>query len=334
MVPATPPAQGASADERPPSEPIPGQVERAEPGRGARGPDVYRYPEPDTAELATRHACMTTVFALIDDLGIRAMLAGNIVFPANGLGAPELRPAFNLIVDPSTCRPLAAELIARGWVPARVRWFGVLPPAVFALQEPRTGTLLNLFPLIPGFFTDPQTVFEHAWGFRGEMIIFDRRVPIVDRLLTMVLSVHDNLGPRAAAPPAESETGPLIDRFAALITNDELERLPRLVRGVGAEGVMRRLFDGLALPPGSTRLPSRNYADARYGIPGATVTGRLLLRAIESSPGYTGHVARDVWRARWHVAPRLLPELGRLVSFVLRARRERRRLLRSGLGGG
>lgn len=329
MVPQTPHSPGASADERPPSEPVPREDEPIEPGRGARGPDVYRYPEPDTAELTTRHACMTTVVDLIDELGIRALLAGNIVFPPNGLGAPELRAAFNLIVDPATCLDLAEALLARGWAAAPVRWFGILPPAVIALHEPRSGTLLNLFPLIPGFFTDPQTVFEHAWGYRGEMIVFDRRVPITDRLLTMVLSVHDNLGPRAAAPRPESETGPLIDRFAALITNDELERLPRLVRGVGAEGVMRRLFDGLGLPPAATRLPSRNYARARYGIPGAGVLARLLLRAIESSPGYPGLVTRDVWLARKWILPRLPSELGGAVVFIARARRARRRLLRS-----
>lgn len=329
MVPQTPHSPGASADERPPSEPVPREDEPIEPGRGARGPDVYRYPEPDTAELTTRHACMTTVVDLIDELGIRALLAGNIVFPPNGLGAPELRAAFNLIVDPATCLELAEALLARGWAAAPVRWFGILPPAVIALHEPRSGTLLNLFPLIPGFFTDPQTVFEHAWGYRGEMIVFDRRVPITDRLLTMVLSVHDNLGPRAAAPRPESETGPLIDRFAALITNDELERLPRLVRGVGAEGVMRRLFDGLGLPPAATRLPSRNYARARYGIPGAGVLARLLLRAIESSPGYPGLVTRDVWLARKWILPRLPSELGGAVVFIARARRARRRLLRS-----
>lgn len=319
MVRETPPSPGASADERPPSEP----------GRGERGPDVYRYPEPDTVELAERHACMTTVIDLIDELGIRALLAGNIVFPPNGLGAPELRAAFNLLVDPATCLELAEALLARGWVAARVRWFGILPPAAISLQHPRSGTLLNLFPLVPGFFTDLQTVFEHAWGYRGEMIVFDRRVPITDRLLTMVLSVHDNLGPRAAAPRPESETGPLIDRFAALITNDELERLPRLVRGVGAEGVMRRLFDGLGLPAVPTRLPSRNYARARYGIPGAGVLSRLLLRAIESSPGYPGLVTRDVWLARKWILPRLPTEIAGAIVFIARARRARRRLLRS-----
>ncbi len=322
MVRETPPSPGASADERPLSEP----------GRGERGPGVYRYPEPETAELAARHACMTEVIDLIDELGIRALLAGNIVFPPNGLGAPELRAAFNLIVDPAACPALAEALLARGWAAARVRWFGILPPAVIALHEPRSGTLLNLFPLVPGFFTDPQTVFEHAWAYRGEMIVFDRRVPITDRLLTMVLSVHDNLGPRAAAPRPESETGPLIDRFAALITNDELERLPRLVRGVGAEGVMRRLFDGLGLPPAATRLPSRNYARARYGIPGAGILARLLLRAIESSPGYPGLVTRDVWIARRWALLRLPSEIAGAAVFIARARRARRRLLRSGPG--
>lgn len=272
---------------------------------------------------------MTTVVDLLDERGLRALLAGNIIFPANGLGAPEVRPAFNLVVDPARCLELAEALLARGWVAAPVRWFGVLPPAVIALQEPRTGTLLNLFPLIPGFFTDPQTVFEHAWRYHGEMLVFDRRVAIVDRLLTMVLSVHDNLGPRAAAPRPESETGPLIDRFAALITNEELERLPRLVRGVGAEGVMRRLFDGLGLPAAATRLPSRNYARARFGIPGAGVLSRLLLRAIESSPGYPGHVTRDVVLARRWILPRLHREIPDAVAYVARARRVRRRLLRS-----
>ncbi len=289
------------------------------------------FPTPTDPSVARRHAQMGEVISLIDGLGVRVLLAGNIVFPANGLGSPPVRDAFNLIVDPARCHELLVELGARGWGAARVRWFGLLPPAVFALHERESNTLLNLFPLVPGFFTDPQTVFEHAWSRHGELRIFGRDVPTVDRLLTMVLSVHDNLGPRAAAPKAESQTGALIDRFAALITNDELERLPRLVRGVGGEGVMRRLFAGLGLPPVPTRLPSRHYADLRWGVPGSGITGRLLLRAVETSPGHPGGISRDVWAARRWVLPRATVEIPRIAGLVMRAHRERRHRLREAL---
>lgn len=291
------------------------------------------FPTPTDPALVRRHAQMAEVISVIDELGVRVLLAGNIVFPANGLGAPPLREAFNLIVDPARCHELLVELGTRGWGVARVRWFGVLPPAVFALHERESNTLLNLIPLVPGFFTDPQAVFEHVWLWRGELRIFGHDVPVVDRLLTMVLSVHDNLGPRAAAPKAESQTGALIDRFAALITNEELERLPRLVRGVGGEGVMRRLFAGLGLPPVQTRLPSRHYADLRWGIPGSGITGRLLLRAVETSPGHPGGISRDVWAARRWLLPRVAVELPRMAGFVMRAHRERRSRLRDALGG-
>lgn len=283
-------------------------------------------------ELHARHAEMQRVLETADRLGARVLLAGSIVFPLNGLGAVPPRAAFNLIIDPECVDVLLPALGAQGWQPARVRWFSLLPPAAVALHRPESDTLLNLFPIIPGFFTAPQAVFEHAWRHRNSMRVFEREVPTVDRLLTMVLSVHDNLGPRAAAPSKESMTGELIDRFAALITNDELERFPRLVRGVGAEGVMRRLFAGLGLSPAATRLPSRCYADARWGIPGGGIPGRLLLRAIESSPGHPGILTRDVRIARRWITPRLLVELPRLTVFVLRARRARRQRLREALG--
>lgn len=294
---------------------------------------LYAMPEPETDVLRVPYASVSRVLDLCERLGVRVMIAGNLAFPANGLGSPELRPAVNLIVDPSRCHDLVAALRASGWGEAEVRAGGLLPPAVAALEESESGTLLNLFPLIPGFFVDPQKTFEHAWRRHSSMRAFGRVVAITDRLLTMVLSVQDNLGPRAAAPPAESETGPLIDRFAALVTNDELERLPALIRGYGAEGVMRRLFAGLGLAPAPTRLPSQPYADHRFGIPGAGIGARVLLRALETSPGYPGVVTRDVKAARGWTLVRAPREIVRVGAFVLRARRARRERLRAALAG-
>lgn len=320
-------ASAAGSEHAPPSAPA------RQPGSSAVvGVSQPVYPVPTDPELVRRHAEMARVLDVVDRAGVRVMLGGNIVFPVNGLGEAPVRAAFNLVVDPARCRELLVALGADGWRQARVRWFGVLPPAVFALHEPQSNTLLNLFPLIPGFFTDPQTVFERAWAHSGRLHIFGRDVATVDRLLTMVLSVHDNLGPRASAPKPESQTGALIDRFAALITNAELERLPPLVRSVGGEGVMRRLFAGLGLPPAPTRMPSRSYTDLRWGIPRAGATARLGLRAIETSPGFPGAVSRDVWLARRWVLPRLLWEVPRALAFVVRARRARRRLMREALG--
>lgn len=292
---------------------------------------LYAMPEPETEALRERHAHVSRVLDLCERLEVRVLVAGNLAFPANGLGSPELRPAVNLIVDPARCHDLVAALGASGWGEAKVRANGLLPPAVVALEERESGTLLNLFPLIPGFFADPQATFERTWRRRASMRAFGRVVAITDRLLTMVLSVHDNLGPRAAAPPPESETGPLIERFAALVTNDELERLPALVRGYGAEGVMRRLFAGLGLAPAPTRLPSRPYADHRFGIPGAGIGARLLLRALETSPGYPGVVTRDVIAARGWTFARAPRELVTVGALVLRARRARRERLRDAL---
>ncbi len=316
------------------------------PGAAFHAPsELVERPLPDEPRARARHEQFGRAFDLADEHGVRALLTGFLVFPANGFGSPPLRPAANVVVDPAAHPRLVAALGAEGWRPARTRGRGtILPPAIIALEEPASGAALNLIPLIPGFFSDPQRVFEHAWRRRGRMLVFGRETAITDRLLTMMLSVHDAAGPRANAPRPESETAALIDRYRAVMTNDELEELPALVRRYRAEGVMRRLLGGLGLPASPTRMPSPRYAERRFGAVTSTTPGgaassavhvgaRLLLRSLETSPGYPGGVARDVMAARRWFTPRAVPESVRLAAFVAMAHRARRVRVRRMLAG-
>lgn len=339
MVRAVPPAEGVDPRDA-----------RWAPGAAFHPPaGLVERPLPDEPRARRRHEQFGRALALADEHGVRTLLTGFLVFPANGFGSPPLRPAANVVVDPATHPRLVAALGAEGWRPARTRGRGtILPPAIIALEEPGSGAALNLIPIIPGFFSDPQRVFEHAWRRRGRMLVFGRETAITDRLLTMMLSVHDAAGPRANAPRPESETAALIDRYRAVMTNDELEELPALVRRYRAEGVMRRLLGGLGLPASPTRMPSPRYAERRFGAtmstaPGAApgapassavhVGARLLLRSLETSPGYPGGVARDVLAARRWFTPRAVPESLRLAAFVASAHRARRIRVRRMLAG-
>lgn len=305
------------------------------PGAGFRPPErLVERPMPDDLRERARHEAFRRLLDAADETGSRLLLTGFLVFPANGLGDPPLRPALNAVIDHDACTPLLAALGAEGWRPTRVRGRSLLPPAAAAIEEPVSGAQVNLFPVIPGFFADPRVVFEDAWRRRHRMLVFGREAAITDRVLTMMLAVHDSAGPRANAPRPESETRALLDRFHSVITNDELELLAASVHRYRAEGVMRRLFGGLGLPIPPSRMPTRRYATARLFVDHVGLAGRLLLLSLESSPGYPGEVAADVVAARRRLARRGFAAAAEVPALLVRARRARRARLRALLAAG
>lgn len=289
---------------------------------------------PGIAPTAARDDARAAVRGVLDQaarLGVRALMAGGPVFVVHGLISPRPSPSTNLIIDPAGETALLGALGADGWAPAPVRP-SLAPGGALGLRHGPSGALLNLYPLLPGFGVHPAVVFEHLWKWRVPMRAFDRDGHAVDRLVTMILAVHDNLGPRAAAPPPESVTAFLIDHFLAEISNDELERLPVLIDGLGAQAVMRRFCDALGLPPMAARMPSRAYAAQRWARDDVDPGDRLLLASLDATPGYRGAVQRDVrWARRWMLArgPFAVPHL---LGTLLGASRRRRRRLRDALG--
>ncbi len=291
-------------------------------------------PSPGIVPSAARddaRAAVRTVLDHAERLGVRSIIAGGPVFVLHGLISPRPAPAANLVIDPAGETALLGALGAEGWVPASIRPF-LAPGGALGLRHVPSGALLNLYPLLPGFSVHPAVAFEHLWEWRVPMRAYDRDVAAVDRLVTMILAVHDNLGPRAAAPPPESVTAILLEHFLAEITNDELERVPVLIAGLRAEAVMRRFCASLGLPPMAARMPSRAYAQRRWALDEVGHGDRLLLASLDATPGYRGAVQRDVRAARRWMLARAPLELPHLLGTVLGASRRRRRRLREALG--
>lgn len=251
-----------------------------------------------------------------DAVGARVLMGGGVAYVQLGLISPRQSRALSLIVDPGAVDALLGALGRGGWVRATGAPDPLMPAAVIPLQHSDSEARLDLYPLIPGFVHHPSSVFEQLWACGGPIRAFGREVMAVDRLSMMMLAVHSRLGPRSGGPVLEEYTDFFFQQFAVVITDDERQRLPLLVRAVGGQAIMRPFLERLGLPSGQARLPSAAYTEARFGLAGLGTAARVVIGVWDAPVGQRRRVARDTRRAsRWvgmHVftaAPALLRQL-------------------------
>ena len=268
-----------------------------------------------------------------DAVGARVLMGGGVAYVQLGLISPRQSRALSLIVDPDSVDALLAALGRGGWVRAVGAPDPLMPAAVLPLQHAVSGARLDLYPLIPGFVHHPSSVFAQLWACGGPIRAFGREVMAVDRLSMMMLAVHSRLGPRSGGPVLEEYTDFFFQQFAVVITAEERQRLPLLVRAVGGQAVMRPFLERLGLPSGQARLPSAAYTVARFGLAGLGTAARVLIGVWDAPVGQRRRVARDTRRASRWVWAHLLTAAPALLRQLPQARRARRARLERALAG-
>ncbi len=275
-----------------------------------------------------------SVIDAADSVGVRVLMAGGVAYVQLGLISPRQSLALSLIVDPEGVDRLLGALGAAGWVRASGAADPLMPAAVIPLQLADSGARLDLYPIIPGFVHHPSSVFAHLWACAGPIRAFGRDVMAVDRLSMMMLAVHSRLGPRSGGPVLEEYNDFFFQQFAVVITDDERQRLPLLVRSVGGQAIMRPFLDRLGLTSGLARLPSRAYTEARFGVADLGTTARVVIGVWDAPVGQRRRVARDARRATRWVQAHLLTAVPRLMRTLPRARRARRERVERALAAG
>ncbi|MBX9471947.1 hypothetical protein [Microcella sp.] len=303
---------------RPPNEPTP-----------AFGPLPEYAVDGDPRAAQSREA-----LDLADSAGVRVLMAGGVAYVQLGLISPRQSLALSLIVDPEGVDALLTALGRAGWQRLPGAPDPLLPAAVITLQHRASGARLDLYPLIPGFVHHPSSVFAQLWACGGPIRAFGREVMAVDRLSMMMLAVHSRLGPRSGGPGLEEYTDFFFQQFAVVITDDERERLPLLVRAVGGQAVMRPFLERLGLPSGQARLPSAAYTEARFGMAGLGTAARVFIGVWDAPVGQRRRVARDTRRASRWVGAHLLTAAPALMRQLPQARRARRSRVERALAGG
>jgi hypothetical protein len=220
------------------------------------------------------------VIGLCKELHIRAMLGGGPVLNANGLLTPHVSKSAAILVDPSSFRHLRRSLLDNGWRESRsLRRIRILPAARLMLWHPDELAGLNIYPVIPGFFADPEETFDIIWERRKEVPLRGHTVRALGRVTSAILASHDGLDGRSTR--TRSNFDYFVDQFSKLL--DARERLVAvdLIRRLGGCAEMNRLIVALGEQPCEFSLPSIGYAQWRLQIAEPSAQMRRTLALLE-----------------------------------------------------
>jgi len=213
---------------------------------------------------------------------LRALAGGGTVFAMHGLISPLVSRSVSFIVAPADLAGLVHALREKGWVRERTtRWLSPLPGAITRLTHEGWPASLDLHAVIPGFFEDPEISFEHAWSHQTSAEINGVRVPILDKLGTVIFAAHDRLAGDKSRRSPDTNLEFFLDQFRVALSAKECRALLRRVRDLGASEELRPLLEGLGLDPGEPVLPSLEYTAWRTGLPSATIADACLMGVIE-----------------------------------------------------
>jgi len=282
-----------------------------------------------------KNRVLAQVSQLATDHAIRVLVAGGPVFAAQGLISPRVSRYATFIVDVAAVEDLLALLHKAGWVPARnYSGVAVLPSVMLMLVHPQYAVSLALYTVFPGFYAEPKRVFAILWARRKSMTLAGTKVAVLDRLCTVMMAVHDRLGPQSWNPRAHNFEVYHIEQFAHVLAPRERKELLELVQSLGAIEPMRLLLGALHVDAGPVVLPTESYARWRLMLPSASRATQYMLALAECPPQRRWSQSRKVMRAEPRTVLAVLPGIPRALWLILtsrhRVRGQRRRLARLG----
>ncbi|HMH59105.1 MAG TPA: hypothetical protein VK537_07985 [Galbitalea sp.] len=223
------------------------------------------------------------VIELCRDLHIRAMLGGGPVLNANGLLTPHVSRSAAIVVDPASFRHLRSALMDLGWREVRPpRRLRILPAARLTLAHPDELAGLTVYPVIPGFFADPEETFDLVWERHKEVPLRGHIVRALGRINSAILASHDGLDGRSTR--ARSNFEYFVAQFSRVLSDHDRAAAVDLIRKMGGCAEMNRLIIALGETPCDFTLPSVGYAQWRLMLPEPTEQMRRALALLELGP--------------------------------------------------
>ena len=177
-----------------------------------------------------------------------------------------LRPArpsvdVDVLVDPMRRGLLAAVLDDLGWIDENPYLSPtVLPQHSLTHRHESWPCELDLHDRFPGFFADPQVVFEALWPRRTTVRVAGQDIPAPDRAgHALVLALHSLRDPHE--PSRQIDLHDLEQRLAGDLMSDDLRDLAALARTLGAADTAAPFLRAVGAPP--IGLGSTSAADLR-----------------------------------------------------------------------
>jgi len=183
------------------------------------------------------------------DHDVRVLFIKGPTAVAQGLRAERVSLDVDALVDPSRRRVLVEALTELGWVDENPYTSPtVLPMHSLTHRHPSWPCELDLHDRFPGFFAEPQDVFEHLWARRSSVEVATQQVPCTDRTAqALVLALHALRDPHD--PTKAAELSDLVGRVSASFDAEALGDLAELARDLGAADTAAPFVSAVGGPP-------------------------------------------------------------------------------------
>lgn len=218
---------------------------------------------------------------------IRSLAAGGPMFALLGLVSPRVSPTAVVIVEPIHQLHLVLALEGVGWSrsssgPIR----GILPPVFIRLVHPELVCPLDIYDIFPGFYAAPAEVFAELWSRRVVLPVGGIGVPALDRVSTMLVAGHNQLGTLARDRRAESQIDYFVAMFRNSLTTAEQESVVNLVDTVGGSEPLRPFLAAIGITMGAITLPSEVYCQVRLALDRVSDPIIFAVSLFEAPPGH------------------------------------------------
>lgn len=203
-------------------------------------------------ELALSEA-VPLAHALVDrvaeERGVRVLFIKGPIAVEQGLRAPRGSLDVDALVDPARRHLLAERLTELGWVDEHPYTSPtVLPMHSLTHRHARWPCELDLHDRFPGFFAEPQDVFERLWERRRTVTVAAQEIPCPDPSgQALVLALHSLRDPHDDVKAAELSR--LVGRVTAAATEESLRDLAELAYALGAADTAAPFLDRVGAPP-------------------------------------------------------------------------------------
>jgi hypothetical protein len=195
------------------------------------------------------------------DHDVRVLFIKGPVAAEQGLRPRRPSVDVDVLVDPMRRGLLAGTLDALGWVDENPYLSPtVLPQHSLTHRHESWPCELDLHDRFPGFFADPQAVFETLWARRTTVCVAGQDVPAPDRAgHALVLALHSLRDPHESWRQVDLHD--LEQRLAGELDAADLRDLAGLARALGAADTAAPFLRAVGAPP--IGLGSTSAADLR-----------------------------------------------------------------------
>jgi hypothetical protein len=242
---------------------------------------------------------------IADERGVRVLFIKGPTAVEQGLRPPRTSLDVDALVDPARRHLLAERLVELEWVDEHPYTSPtVLPMHSLTHRHPSWPCELDLHDRFPGFFAEPQSVFERLWEGRVSATVAAYRIPCPEPAgQALILALH------ALRDPRDGEKGhelaDLVERISVAATEASLRHLAELAHDLGAADTAAPFLERVGAPEVGR---------------GTTKAEDLRAWRLRTSPSNTTAVSwiHELRQLPWHRRPGYLWYAAMLTEVELR----------------